>query len=122
MCEENMNMEVENQEGVQEVTLDELLQNASQGEIVIPPVELDIENLKDIQINKKEFQAGIKDGSRLAGYITALKNVGFDNESVLSLLLNKDNIDHNIKIAEINNEANIEISKNQQNVASGNTL
>lgn len=121
MCEENMNVEVENQE---EATIDlgDLLQNMEQGEIVIPPIELDVSNLGDAQIDEKEFKKGMKDASKLCGYITALKNVGLDNENILNYLLNSDTIDHNIKIAKMNNETQVKISEKQQVIMDKNQL
>lgn len=73
----------------------------------LPPIVLSVEDY-DIE----QFDKGIKDTSYLAGQITALLNAGLSEGTVLDLLLSKDTIAHNIEIAKINKEMNLEVSKN----------
>ena len=114
------NINTINDEGQEQIIdLDQLAGVLGQGntetnEELLPPIELDIQNLEDCQIDKKEFQKGIKRGSELAGYFTVLKNAGVDSNTILQMILNEQTIQHNIDMAKINNEAQIEIVEKQQ--------
>jgi hypothetical protein len=75
----------------------------------LPPFEIEFE-----QYDVDEFDRGIKETSYVCGKITALFNAGFSEGSVLDYLLSTETIKHNLEIAKINKETNIEMSKNQK--------
>lgn len=85
--------------------LDELLSVSDK----LPPIELDLG-----EFNQKDFKQGILDSSYAAGVITALLNTGVSESFVLDYLLSKESVEHNLKVAQINKEMNIEISKNHK--------
>lgn len=98
------------QENEQELDID-LSELVGESDITntLPPIELDME---DFDID--EFERGISDTSYDAGVITTLLNTGVTEGFVLDYLLNKATIDHNIQLAKLNNETQIQISKNQK--------
>ena len=75
----------------------------------LPPIEIGFE---DYDVD--EFDRGIKDTSYTVGVITALFNAGLSESSVLDYLLSTETIKHNIEVAKLNKETNIEISKNHK--------
>lgn len=85
--------------------LQELLGGSAEDKL--PPIEIPME-----WYDEKEFHKGIHEGSFLAGYITSLLNVGVSEGFVLDLLMNKETINHNLEVARINADMNIEMSKN----------
>jgi len=72
----------------------------------LPPIEIPFEFYDD-----SEFYKGIKDASYLSGHITALLNAGLTEGFVLDYLLNQMNVKHNLEVAKINANMNIEMSK-----------
>jgi hypothetical protein len=103
-------MTEQNKEEILEIDSDQLQELLSGSDSDrIPPFEIDL-----LDYDVEEFNRGIKETSYLAGMITAMLNVGVSESFVLDYLLSKDTIAHNIKVAEINKETNIEISKNQK--------
>lgn len=72
----------------------------------LPPIEIPME-----WYDEKEFQKGIDDTSYIAGVITALLNTGVDQGFVLDYLLNKETVKHNLEVAKINKDMNVEMSK-----------
>jgi hypothetical protein len=84
------------------------VQNNS-NEIILPPIELPFEYFED----SEDFQRGVKDAMYMAGFITTIANTGISSVEALGYLLNKDTIEMNIKLSEINRETSIEVSKNQ---------
>jgi hypothetical protein len=72
----------------------------------LPPIEIPFEFYDD-----KQFYQGIKDTSHIAGVITALLNTGVSESFVLDYLLSKDTIAHNLEVARINKETNVEVAK-----------
>ena len=99
------------QDNLQEINSEELLEElqSNPNEIILPPIELPSEYFEE----SPEFQEGLRDGMKYAGFITALANTGISSVDVLGLLINRETIEMNIKIAEINSKATIESSKNQ---------
>lgn len=87
----------------------EALENYNNNEIILPPIELPFEYFE----NSENFQKGVNDAMYLAGYITTIANTGISSTDVLEFLMNRETIEMNIKLAEINKSANIEVSKNQ---------
>lgn len=75
----------------------------------LPPIKIEVE-----QYDLDEFDRGIKETSYIAGKITALFNAGLSEGSVLEYLLSTESINHNIKVAKINKEMNVEMSKNHK--------
>jgi len=86
-----------------------ILEEINNTDTPLPPIEIDLNTY-----NQELFYKGIDDASYLSGYITAILNTGVSEDFVLNYLLNKDTIAYNIKSIELNNAANIEISKNQK--------
>jgi hypothetical protein len=76
------------------------------------PIYLDTENVEDLQLDKIEFEKGLKEVSYLSGMVTGLINIGIPLEEAINYLYARLNSDMNIKIAEINCKASIESSKN----------
>jgi hypothetical protein len=87
--------------------LEELLNNSDMDKL--PPIKIDFEDY-----DVKEFQRGIHEISYVCGQITALFNAGLSESSVLDYLLSTQTIKHNIDVAKINKEMNVEMSKNQK--------
>ena len=71
-----------------------------------------LENDKDIQIDKDEFIKGMKEASYFSGFYTCLINSGMSMEDVVSIIMNKMNVDHNILMSRIQTDGSIEVSKN----------
>jgi len=71
-----------------------------------------LENDKDIQIDKDEFVKGMKEASYFSGFYTCLINSGMSMEDVISIIMNKMNVDHNILMSRIQTDGSIEVSKN----------
>jgi len=71
-----------------------------------------LENDKDIQIDKDEFIKGMKEASYFSGFYTCLINSGMSMEDVVSIIMNKMNVDHNITMSQIQTNGSIEVSKN----------
>jgi hypothetical protein len=99
----------ENELNEQEEQFEELEIPNNSNEIILPPIELPFEYFE----NSENFQKGIDDAMYIAGYITTLANTGISSTDVLEFMMNRETIEMNIKLAEINKTANIEISKNQ---------
>lgn len=101
--------EEDNQQQV-EITMEQLEEM-----LQAPLIEMDLENVADIELDKSQYEKGVKLASYYCGIVNALKNfnVKISAEDVISLILNDANVDHNIKIADKNNKTSIEISKNQ---------
>jgi hypothetical protein len=99
-------MEEQAKEQILELDAEQLEEYLS-GSDKLPPIEIPFEFYDD-----KQFYQGIKDTSHIAGVITALLNTGVSESFVLDYLLSKDTISHNIEVAKINKETNIEVAKN----------
>jgi hypothetical protein len=84
----------------------EQLEKLMSGSDKLPPIEIPFEFYDD-----KQFYQGIKDTSHIAGVITALLNTGVSESFVLDYLLSKDTIAHNIQVANINKDTNVEVAK-----------
>jgi hypothetical protein len=97
---------MEEQEKVLEIDAEQLEEFMNVPEN-LPPIEIGLEDY-----DLEEFQRGIKETSHLAGVITALFNTGVSESFILDFLMNKDSIEHSIKVSNINKEMNIEVAKN----------
>lgn len=83
----------------------------------ISPILISTENLVDIaEYDVEEFKRGLKDISYLAGKLTGLINAGLDMETVLTIISNEQNIQHNIEVAKINGEYNVRVAEKQKMV------
>lgn len=98
----------ETQEEIMEIDAEQL-QGLMEGSDKLPPIEIEMEDYK-----QDEFQRGIDDMSYLSGQIVALMNTGMSEQNVLDYLLNRESIKHNIEVAIINKNMNVEMSKNQR--------
>lgn len=100
----------ENQE--QFIDISELTEQLQQ--VNINPIELPIDNLQEvIEYDKNEFEKGIRSMSFLAGELTALLNTGITKEDAVTILVNKDNIEHAQKLQQMINENNIKVVEKQ---------
>lgn len=84
-------------------------QSKTSNEPYFQPIDLDLE-----EYNMDEFDRGISEISYVCGQITALLNTGVSESFVLEYMVGRDAIQGNIQINRENNEAQIEISKNQR--------
>jgi hypothetical protein len=98
-------MEEQAKEQILELDAEQLEEYLS-GSDKLPPIEIPFEFYDD-----KQFYQGIKDTSHIAGVITALLNTGVSESFVLDYLLSKDTIAHNIEVAKINKDTNVEVAK-----------
>lgn len=107
MCEHCEDIQ-EQDEQYQEEFCDDLLENQGvTADFALPSFEIPMEFY-----DSEKFFKGIDDASYMAGFITALANTGIPSIEVLAYLIQKDTIEMNLKMAEINKEANIAVSKN----------
>ena len=83
-------------------------------EEVMPKVDINLDNVKDISLDKKAFKNGVDSVSCICGQYSALKNVGIESSSCIDIIISLLNADHNIKMQESTCKNNIEISKIQQ--------
>lgn len=98
-----------------EEQVEEMLQElVDQYEDKIPPIQFITENLTEVEFDEKAFQEGINEISKTCGIITGLFNVGCSEAFILDLILNRETIKHNLESAKINNDANVEIAKQQK--------
>lgn len=95
------------------IDINELTEQLQQANL--NPIEMPIDNLQEIvEYDKDEFIKGIKSISFLSGELTALLNTGITKEDAVTILVNRDNINHAQKLQQMINENNIEVSKIQQ--------
>lgn len=103
--------EIENQEG-QYIDINELADQLQQ--MNLNPIELPIDNLQDIiEYDKDEFVKGVKSMSFMAGQLTALINSGITKEDAVTILVNKDNINHAKMIQQMINDNNVQVAEKQ---------
>ena len=76
-------------------------------------IKLDNTDLENSKIDKKKFQDGIKQMSKIAGMYVCLVNAGMDGEFAFNMIANERNIEHAQKMQAIINETQIKISENQ---------
>jgi hypothetical protein len=102
MCEEcNQEVVLENTEPMQDYVVDEAMYN---------PIDMDVESVWGLPYDKKEFQRGINDVSRVCGSITALKLVGLPWDLIMDYLALKDSVKMNLDVANVN----LKIAEKQQ--------
>ena len=81
-------------------------EECARGKVTPKYVEVITEHLEGAGINADEFDKGVDDVSRICGQFSALKSVGMSDKdamdiitNLLSIQINKDTIEGNIKIA-----------------------
>ena len=77
-------------------------------------IDININNLDDITIDKSEFKKGIKQYSSIAGAFTVLNSVGYPKDLIHEIILNEKTISHNQKLQQMNNESSEKIAKIQE--------
>lgn len=102
-------MSENNKEQILEIEASQLEDFAEESVDKLPPIEIPME-----WYDEDEFHRGIHDSSYLSGVITALLNTGVTEDFVINYLLNDETIKHNIEVAKINKETNIEVAKQQK--------
>lgn len=102
MCKENL----ETEECAEGCTCDEQI---NYSDVLI----LDTENVEDIVLDEEEFENGVFQVSETCGMISGLVAVGLTPTESLDFILNKMNIDFNLKSLEMNNATQIQIAQIQ---------
>lgn len=98
-------------------------ENESTDDQTLPPIEIYKDNLEDVlEYDSKEFAKGIKESSKIAGYITGLLNAGLSNEQVLTYIMNKDVIANNDKLSERGSDTQLKMAKLQSIIAEKNQI
>jgi hypothetical protein len=99
-------MTEQNNEQILEIDADQLEEYMSGSDDKLPPIEIPFEFY-----DTEKFYQGIHETSFLAGKITALLNTGLSESSVLDLILSMETVKHNIEVAKLNKDMNVEVSK-----------
>lgn len=102
MCKENLETELNGEE----YTCGEQI---NYSDVLI----LDTENVENTVLDEKEFEDGVFEVSRTCGIISSLVSVGLSPSESLDFLLNKMNIEFNLKSLEMNNATQIKIAELQ---------
>jgi len=80
----------------------------------LPPVELYRDNLEEIiEFDSTEFKKGLKEGSKVAGFITALLNAGLTNQQALDYIMNKEVIHNNAKTLDTTSKTQLKMAELQ---------
>ena len=77
-------------------------------------IDIDVDNLDGITIDKNEFKKGIKQYSAIAGAFTVLNSVGYPKDLIHEMILNDRTISHNQQLQQMNNESSEKIAKIQE--------
>ena len=77
-------------------------------------IDINVDNLNDITIDKSEFKKGIKQYSAIAGAFTVLNSVGYPKDLIHEMILNDRTISHNQQLQQMNNESSEKIAKIQE--------
>lgn len=117
MCDE---CKCQDQELEQNANTEELqyeLEEVQSQEEILPVIQMDFADY-----DEDKFYQGIQEASYYAGFYTACKNAGMMAVDIVNILLNKENIDFNLKATKMNADMNLEVSKNQSIVADKNAI
>lgn len=80
----------------------------------LPPIELYRDNLEEIiEFDSTEFEKGLKEGSRVAGFITALLNAGLTNQQALDYIMNREVIASNARTSDLNSKTQLKMAELQ---------
>ena len=77
-------------------------------------IDINVDDLNDITIDKSEFKKGIKQYSAIAGAFTVLNSVGYPKDLIHEMILNDRTISHNQQLQQMNNESSEKIAKIQE--------
>ena len=77
-------------------------------------IDINVDNLDGITIDKNEFKKGIKQYSAIAGAFTVLNSVGYPKDLIHEMILNDRTIQHNKQLQQMNNESSEKIAKIQE--------
>ena len=77
-------------------------------------IDINVDDLNDITIDKNEFKKGIKQYSAIAGAFTVLNSVGYPKDLIHEMILNDKTIQHNQQLQQMNNESSEKIAKIQE--------
>ena len=77
-------------------------------------IDINVDDLNDITIDKSEFKKGIKQYSAIAGAFTVLNSVGYPKDLIHEMILNDRTIQHNQQLQQMNNESSEKIAKIQE--------
>ena len=117
-CENNINKndEVEQENvSLEDLSKDELLDVCySLLEQKDKEIDINVDNLDGITIDKNEFKKGIKQYSAIAGAFTVLNSVGYPKDLIHEMILNDKTIQHNQQLQQMNNESSEKIAKIQE--------
>ena len=77
-------------------------------------IDINVDNLDGITIDKNEFKKGIKQYSAIAGAFTVLNSVGYPKDLIHEMILNDKTIQHNQQLQQMNNESSEKIANIQE--------
>ena len=69
-------------------------------------IDINVDNLDGITIDKNEFKKGIKQYSAIAGAFTVLNSVGYPKDLIHEFLINRETIDYQLSLNEQTCESN----------------
>ena len=109
-CENNINKNEElEQENVslEDLSKDELLDVCySLLEQKDKEIDINVDDLNDITIDKSEFKKGIKQYSSIAGAFTVLNSVGYPKDLIHEFLINRETVEFQLALNEQTCESN----------------
>ena len=89
----------------------------------LPAIELYKDNLEDVlDYDSEEFKKGLKEGSRLAGFITSLLNSGLTNQMAIDYIMNKEVLESNNRTSELNAKTQIKMTELQSIISEKNQI
>ena len=77
-------------------------------------IDINVDNLDGITIDKNEFKKGMKQYSAIARAFTVLNSVGYPKDLIHEMILNDKTIQHNQQLQQMNNESSEKIAKIQE--------
>ena len=111
MCKEFENEELElneqEQVNLEDLDREELINIIySLSEQKDKEIEIYTDNVRDIKIDSKEFEEGVKFVSFVAGAFSALNSVGYPKDLIHEFLINRETIDYQLSLNKQTCEAN----------------
>ena len=77
-------------------------------------IDINVDDLNDITIDKSEFKKGIKQYSAIAGAFTVLNSVGYPKDLIHEFLINRETVEFQLALNEQTCESNEKQAKIQQ--------
>lgn len=74
-------------------------ENIELPEIKVEPDKEEAEEVVSVELEEEEFTRGIKAGSYYAGFLASLMTVGVPCELAVDVLINRETIEHNLKMS-----------------------